>query len=917
MVTNPRLIPFPIASSTGELADADQVVIAQGALTGLLLNATDNQAAFERIDATGLGAPIFTFPGSYAAAGANITEWFNGQSTRHLQGAAGQANGLRTFDLPGTGALTTVFDALTTAGLPELYRLTVSYLGGVAGTSVTTNRLLIRPRVSPSPQIDGRASVTLAHGDTATFEISRTAGVISTYNVVSEGRLAGSPAGDTLDDIQLRTEIWNANDGGVLPSVVLQGYAFRVANAPTDGSGRFGEVMYDGDWVVWSAATFTQWSDTANWFVIAAGDVRRLTLQGQQFLEHVGTKTVTVRGADYSTTPGVGETRIGLYSGTYDPGDLNNNAPIDAYSATSDFLNATVAVRLSGTNASLAAVLPTLAMYVEDVQGVFSFIGNLSTDFTFEGNFGAESDYTLNTTYNYRAGDVLRIYVTSDSEFNTISDYQAVDNIDDGALAELKLDAETRRKLNSTGPNFDLPPALQALDNQARVFGITHSNFRTNNSHVYLNNAAVALKKAPTTFPNTAGVFANEITGSVASVSDPSPVTAIQDVSSLSGGTMTGAGISGAQFDFSLPDEYDWRLIIGGWMYYPSLPTTYEPILQIPERFIGSTIHRDIFGMGPGGLTFRNRTAIGSSENQSIRHPLVTTTGLILQSLTVSTLTADWRVYTSGTYLVQVTGYNAGSLVGGQGIDYTITAVNQDQAETTVNYTLGAQTQAVKFQYTASRSLYGGRAHVLTISVDSLVSGVDELRIDVLAAPGTIVATTGNSYGATTLSDGHAAANRLMRYIVSFRSVDGLESGILEAVVGFYGYDSNGNPQYFEENTINLGYQAADLEWNVLRYGAPSGSLGVHQNVQLVVLNPDTPLVEYPRHSTINGWLSSHDNKQNDYAWGNIHGPDQDTEAVYFPEFVNFPNFILESPNRTRYRVTVADDGALTTVLVT
>ena len=915
MVTNPRLIPFSIASSTGELADADQILVDQTGLTGLVLNASNVQAALSRLDATGLGTPIFTFTGNYAAAAANISEWFNGQASRHLQGATGQGNALRTFDLPGTSALNTVFDSLVASGLPELYRLTISYLGGVAGTSITTNRLLIRPRSSPSPQIDGRASVTLAHGDTVTFEISRTSGTISTYNVVSEGRLQGSPAGDTLDDIQLRTETWNANDGGVLPSVVLQGYAFRVANAPTDGSGRFGEVMYDGDWVVWSTATFTQWSDTANWFVIAAGDVRRLTLQGQQFLEHVGTKTVTVRGADYAVQ--AGEIRIGLYSGTYDPVDLNNNAPIDAYSGTSDFLNATVAVRLNGTNATLAAVLPTLAMYVEDVQGVFSFIGNLSTDFTFEGNFGSESDYTLNTTYNYRAGDILRIYVTSESEFNTISDYQAVDNIDNGALAELKLDSETRRKLNATGPNFDLPPALQALDNQARVFSIGHSNFRTNNSHVYLNNAAVALKNAPTTFPNTAGAFVNEITGSVASVSDPSPVTAIQDVSRLSGGTMTGAGITGAQFDFSLPDEYDWRVIIGGWMYYPSLPTTYEPILQVPERFIGSTIHRDIFGMGPGGLTFRNRTAIGSAENQSIRHPLVTTTGLILQSLTASTLTADWRVYTSGTYLVQVTGYNGGSLVGGQGQDYVVTAVNQDQAETTLNYQIGAQAQAVKFQYTASRSLYGGRAHVLTISVDSLVSGVDELRIDVLAAPGTIVATTNNSYGSTTLSDGHAAANRLMRYIVSFRSVDGLESGILEAVVGFYGYDSNGNPQYFEENTINLGYQAADLEWNVLRYGAPSGSLGVHQNIQTMVLNPDTPLVEYPRHSTINGWLSSHDNKQNDWLWGNIHGPDQDTEAVYFPEFVNFPNLILESPNRTRYRLTVADDGALTTVLVT
>lgn len=911
MVSNPRLIPFAIASSTGELADANQVLNDSSSQTGLINNSANVQIALDRVDATGLGAPIFAFSGNYAAASANISEWFNDQANRHLQGAAGQANGLRTFDLPGTTALNSVFDSLTGHGLPELYRLTISYLGGVAGASVTENRLLVRPRSSPSPQIDGRASVTLAHGDQVTFEITRSSGTLSTYNVISEGRLQGSPAGDTLDDIQLRTEIWNANDGGILPSTVLQGYAFRVANAPTDGSGRFSEVMYDGDWVVWSAATFTQWSDTANWFVIAAGDVRRLTLAGQQFLEHVGTKTVTVRGADYADS--AGEIRIGLYNGTYDPGDLNNNAPIDAYSGTSDFLNATVAVRLTGTNATLSAVLPTLAMYVEDVQGVFSFIGNMSTDFTFEGNFAAESDYTLNTTYNYRAGDVLRIYVTSDSEFNTISDYQSVDNIDDGVIAELKLDSETRRKLNAQGPEYDLPPALQALDNQARVFNITHSNYRTNNAHVYLNNSFAALKNAPTTFPNTAGAFTNEITGSATSVSDPAPVTAIQDVSRLSGGTMTGAGINGARFNITLPDNNNWRCIIGGWMYYPtSLPSSYEPILQARERTSssGSPVWRDVFGMGSGGLTFKQRATTGQTTNVGVRHSLISTTGLLVVPLSGATLGADFRVYTSGTYLVQVAGYNGGALQGGEAKDYTITAVNQDQAETTMVFDLGAGMQTVKFQYDAQRGLFSGREHELSISVDSIIAGLDEIRVDVRSASTTIAASDGNTYNDVTLSDGHAAPNRLMRYIASFRSINGGEADNLEVVVGFYGYDSNGNPTYFEENTIALSYPALDLEWDVLRYGTGSSGTGVHQNVQGMLLNPDTPLVEYPTHAAINGWLSSHDNKQNDWVWGNIHGPDQDTEAVYFPEFVTFRNLIFEDEStRTKFRASVKDNG--------
>ena len=919
MVTNPRLLPFPIASTTGELADADQVVVSNTGLTGLLNSSNDVQRALLRIDHTGLGAPIFTFTGSYAAAAANISEWFNGQSTRHLQGAEGQANGLFTFDLPGTAALNTVFDSLVTDGLPESYTLTISYLGGTAGTSINTNRLLVRPRTSPSPQIDGRANITLANGDSVTLQISRSSGTIGSYVVISEGRLPGTAGADTLGDIELRTQTWDATNGATLPGTgqVQQGWAFRVINAPTDGSGRFNQVLYTNDWVVWSAISFTQWADTANWFVIAASDVRRLTLAGQQFLEHVGTKSVIVRGNDYADQ--AGEIRIQLYqnSGDYTPGDLNTNGQIDQYTNTSDLPGYRIAVRLDNNQAAILTTLPSLYIYVEDVRGNFTRSFNLSTDFTHQGDFSGESDYLANADFNYRAGDILRIYVTSTSSFNTISDYQAIDNIDDGSIEEVKFSTPVQDKLNSHGPVYDLPPALQALNNQARVFNITHSNYRSNSSHVVLNNSLAVLKNAPTVFPNTASTFANEITGSAASVGDPSPVTAIQDVSRATNNILTGAGITGAQFPITLIDEYDWRLIIGGWMYYQTLPTTYEPILQIQERFIGSAILRDIFGMGPGGLTFKNRSAIGSSENQSVRHPLVTTEGFVLQSLTASNLSATWRVYTGGTYFIQVEGFNGGVSTGGQGKDFTITAVNQDQAQTTETYNIGAGTQSLNITYDASRSLYGGRAHGLTIEATSLIAGVDELRIRVESAPGSITATTNNTYTDVTLSEGHAAPARLMRYVVVFRSIGGVETGNLQAVIGFFGYDSAGVPTYFEENVINLNYQALDLEWNSLRYGAPSGSIGIHQNVQLAVLNPDTPLIEYPTHEILNGWLSSHDNKQNDWVWGNIHGPDQDTEAVYFPEFVNFSNFILESPNRTRFRLTIDDTGALKTEVVT
>ncbi len=449
MVSNPRLIPFPIASITGELADASQIVNASTNQTGLINGSSDVQTALDRIDATGIGAPIFAFTGDYSAQNSNLSEWFNGQANRHLQGAAGQANGLRTFTLPGETVLGTIFDQLSTEGLPELYRITISYLGGLAGETVTNNRLRVVPRLSPAPQIDGRANVTLAHGDQVTLEISRTSSVISSYNVIAEGRLAGSPAGDTLDDIQLQASTWDASSTGALPSGVLQGYAYKVVNAPTDGSGRFGEVLYTDDWVVWSAASFTQWSDTANWFVIAAGDVRRLTLQGQIFLEDVGTRTRTIRGEQLDGSPQDRNHWFRIYDSPadYSAADLNASTDEGSIAVPANRDGARLALRFAGTNATIATLLTTLDAYEEDAFGNFNLIGNMSTDFTFEGNFGGESDYVASRDYDFSAGSTVRLYLQSTQTLNTITDYDALDNVDDGSISEAKLNSDLRRRL--------------------------------------------------------------------------------------------------------------------------------------------------------------------------------------------------------------------------------------------------------------------------------------------------------------------------------------------------------------------------------------------------------------------------------------------------------------------------------------
>lgn len=460
-----------------------------------------------------------------------------------------------------------------------------------------------------------------------------------------------------------------------------------------------------------------------------------------------------------------------------------------------------------------------------------------------------------------------------------------------------------------------IPEPLQALASQARVFNITHSDYRSNNNDVFLTNTFACLKNAPTVFPNTANAFENEISGSLITVDDPDPVTAIQDVSTPSGNILTGAGINAQSFGLNTQDQNNWRLVIGGWLFYPTLPSSFVPILRVRERGVISPVtYRDVFGMGPNGIIFKARATTGTTQNFSIRHPLYSTEGRLIQSITSSALSHAWRIYEADTYFVQVSGYLNNALQGAQARDYIVTNINVDQGETTLNFSLGPGTQVVKFRFDSSAQLYGGTAHEIIISVDSIIAGLDEIRVDVLASASTISVSSGNTYNDVTISDGHAASARLMRYIASFRSVNGVETGLLECVLTFFGYDSNGIPRVFDENTFDLLYPALDLRWDdILIHGAS----GIMQNVQGMFLNPDTPLIEFPRHVTLNDWLSHHDDKSGDWVWDNVHEPSGDTEAVFFPEPVNFANLILVSPNGTRFRLGVGNDGTLNTTTVT
>ena len=415
-------------AGSGNFGDATFVGLLQGANTVV--------DALERIDATGLGADIFRFTGNYAASSANQSEWFDGRALVRMRGlgsGVGNGAGAFTFDLPGTSALNTIFNALVAKGLPEVFRLTLEYTGGDPFSSVLTNRLRVRPRTAPSPQIGGRTNINLANGQTVTLEITRSSGVLSSYQVVAGPTTLEAATGTNLDDIELQDPAvvtWDASATGVLPTNVLKGYAFRVVNAPPDGSGRFGEVMRDGDWIVWFADSFTSWSASPHqWFVMTGHDVRRITQLESDFLSYLqltppSSRNAVTRNAAYDTL--AAEIRLKIYptADDYDAADLNTTGDIDAYVNASN-ITGKLAIRLAGTQATLASTLPTLYVYEESGN---TRLLNLARDFVFQGDFGNESDYLSVADVTYEVGQTLRIFTgTQEDRFtNTALDiYEA------------------------------------------------------------------------------------------------------------------------------------------------------------------------------------------------------------------------------------------------------------------------------------------------------------------------------------------------------------------------------------------------------------------------------------------------------------------------------------------------------------
>lgn len=381
-----------------------------GTYTGVLNGSSDSESALQRLDATGIGSSIFRFTGDFAAQNSNINDWFGGRQLTRLRCTSNNSQNTVTFTLPGATALNTAFDQLVAAGLDEIITLVVEYTGPSSAF------LSIVPRTG-GPNIQGSTSIPVRSGIAATVEITRSGGVLSSYVFDAIGAVS-STSGGVLDSIKLvnpASQVWDASTNGTLPTQVVKGNAYRVVNAPSDGSGRFNEPMSNGDWVVWEGESFNSWSTEPHaWFVLPAHDVRRISALENEFLNDVQVSGVSnrntiVRGSNYADT--ADEIRLKIYNqrSDYNANDLNNNGDIDEYTEGSD-ITGYLGVRLTGTSTSLVDTLPTLYVFSEDSNSNFTLIGSLQRDFSHQGDFSGESDYLSLTPIAYTANDTIRVY---------------------------------------------------------------------------------------------------------------------------------------------------------------------------------------------------------------------------------------------------------------------------------------------------------------------------------------------------------------------------------------------------------------------------------------------------------------------------------------------------------------------------
>ena len=464
------------------LVDAADVDVSSTAINGLLANSGKSQAAFELIDATGLGAQPRTFTGSFISNTGNQGVWYGGRQSVIMESDRASANGLYQYEIPDADELNAIFDDMESRGLSQIYTVTIRYISGSSFT-ITRNALnIVAPSISVGFPL-GTFPTTIARGSEATFRSERVNDIILPWARVGITQSENPVA--TLGDVILRSQNWNNADFSQLPGSgqVLKGYTFPVIGSnPNDGTLRQGlldigvsdRIIYDGDFVMWTADTYTSWGDGDNWFVINRDSLRRLSQEASNFLAQtteidnrvdVGLVSAMTSNAlvwlsenplaeaPFLTPSTDGNNPRAGDDYAYIGGTENRNAQLQFQFGQNRFNN----YLTIGITPSFITGHPESDIYirVRDDSGDIVQSLNLATDFTFidDATFtnGTVRHYQRSSTFNYAFLETVEIWLTEVQRHFRI-DPDTVDltqNIADNGVTESLLSSDVRTKLNA------------------------------------------------------------------------------------------------------------------------------------------------------------------------------------------------------------------------------------------------------------------------------------------------------------------------------------------------------------------------------------------------------------------------------------------------------------------------------------
>jgi len=487
MPNNPIILPKGIASADGDAVAASQTHVVNTALAGIFSNVDEVQTALERVDGTGLGAQFRQITGSFAAtyfAGSdNTNTWYGGNQTVGIRVVA-PTNGQYTFTMPDSGDMASVFSDLASRGLGQVYTLTLEYNGGNSGF-VNRNRLTINNASISNGFPQGTFPTVLAQGQSATFRIERVGGVTGQWERLGIQNTANPVP--TFGEFVFQNIQWNNSDNSSLPGTgaVLKGYAFPVGGSnPNDGTLRQGlldsgvsdRIIYDGDYVVWTADSFTSWLDGDDWFVLPRNQLELLSREQGNFLAQVSEIDNRADVAPVSFLANdalvwLSENPLAEAPFLNPSTDSNNPRSGDDYRYIGGRENRDGMMRFQfsqnrfnsyltlGITPSFIAAHDEsdIFIYLRDIDGNITQTLNLASDFTFvdDATFtnGTVRHYQRSTSFNYPFLATIEIWLTQVQEHFRLNPASVDITQNVANLMENQLSPDVAEKLNRALPD--------------------------------------------------------------------------------------------------------------------------------------------------------------------------------------------------------------------------------------------------------------------------------------------------------------------------------------------------------------------------------------------------------------------------------------------------------------------------------